>query len=170
MSDKEAKAEFFYLPKHGSGLSSLSKPANVPENAEVVVEKVEMRRLDDLIDAHTPVRFIKADIEGAEYHAFRGAKKLISANRPMMVFEHQAQNDAERFGYTEQDFFDLWRDIDYSLYSVFGRAVTTENWGEPNAHDIFAVPNEEKEVHREIISLSIVRAIEDLLKEDDEKA
>lgn len=167
LSDKEGEAEFFYFPRQGSGLSSLSEPTNTPDNAEVVVEKVPLRRLDDLIDAGTQVRFIKADIEGAEYHAFCGAKGIISGARPMIAFEHQARRDAERFGYSEQDFFSLWRELDYSLISVFGREITPANWGEPNAHDIFAVPNEEKDAHREIVSLSIIRAIEDLLQAED---
>ena len=48
------------------------------------VEQIETRALDDVL-AGKRVTFIKMDIEGAEYEALIGARKLITENRPRMA-------------------------------------------------------------------------------------
>ena len=48
------------------------------------VEEIETRALDDVL-AGKRVTFIKMDIEGAEYEALQGARKLIAENRPRMA-------------------------------------------------------------------------------------
>jgi FkbM family methyltransferase len=163
LSDHEGEAQFFYFSV-GAGMSSLVPPEKHPNGAEPTVERVELRRLDSLVAPGTPVAFIKADIEGAEYHAFRGGMGVISKARPMIVFEHAASRDAERFGYSTDDFFALWNDLDYELFTVFGRAYSKETWGTPNAHDLFAVPSERKQEDLEIIRLAILGAVGVLLR------
>lgn len=48
------------------------------------VEEIETRALDDVLEGKR-VTFIKMDIEGAEYEALLGARKLIMENRPRMA-------------------------------------------------------------------------------------
>ena len=48
------------------------------------VEEIEVRALDDLL-AGKKITYIKMDIEGAEYEALQGARKLIMENRPRMA-------------------------------------------------------------------------------------
>lgn len=48
------------------------------------VEEIETRVLDDVL-AGKRITFIKMDIEGAEYEALLGARKLIMENRPRMA-------------------------------------------------------------------------------------
>ena len=48
------------------------------------VEEIEVRALDDVL-AGKKITYIKMDIEGAEYEALMGAKKLIMENRPRMA-------------------------------------------------------------------------------------
>ncbi len=48
------------------------------------VEEIETRALDDVL-AGKRITFIKMDIEGAEYEALLGARKLITENRPRMA-------------------------------------------------------------------------------------
>lgn len=48
------------------------------------VEEIETRALDDVL-AGKRITFIKMDIEGAEYEALLGARKLIMENRPRMA-------------------------------------------------------------------------------------
>jgi FkbM family methyltransferase len=164
ISDHEGESDFHYLPIMGSGLSSLVSPTRIPDDARVVIERVQLRRLDDIVEASDKVGFIKADIEGAEYHAFRGGMALIREKRPMMVFEHRAQADAKRFDYTREDFFGLWRELDYSLVTIFGQEQDEASWGQKFAHDIFALPNERKEEDLAIIHLAILGAAGQLLR------
>jgi FkbM family methyltransferase len=48
-------------------------------------EKVETRRLDDIVD--DPVGFIKIDVEGHELPVLRGAERLIARDRPNFIVE-----------------------------------------------------------------------------------
>ena len=48
------------------------------------VEEIETAALDDVL-AGKRITFIKMDIEGAEYEALQGARKLIMENRPRMA-------------------------------------------------------------------------------------
>ena len=48
------------------------------------VEEIETRALDDVL-AGKRITFIKMDIEGAEYEALLGARKIIMENRPRMA-------------------------------------------------------------------------------------
>ena len=48
------------------------------------VEEIETRALDEILEGKR-ITFIKMDIEGAEYEALLGARKLIMENRPRMA-------------------------------------------------------------------------------------
>ena len=48
------------------------------------VEEIETVALDDILEGKR-ITFIKMDIEGAEYEALQGARKLIMENRPRMA-------------------------------------------------------------------------------------
>jgi FkbM family methyltransferase len=67
-----------------SGGAFLRGPAEVPSGHET--RQVRVVALDD-VDLPRPVRFIKADIEGAEPLAFRGAERLLHADRPVILSE-----------------------------------------------------------------------------------
>ena len=48
------------------------------------IEEIETAALDDVLEGKK-ITFIKMDIEGAEYEALQGARKLIMENRPRMA-------------------------------------------------------------------------------------
>lgn len=50
--------------------------------------EVEVRKLDDLVPADVRVRFMKIDVEGAEYMVLRGARETILRGRPYIAFEY----------------------------------------------------------------------------------
>lgn len=82
--------------------------------------RVQRVRLDDLVvevGLHRPAGLIKADIEGAELEAFRGAEALIQADRPFVLFEaHPVW--MQRFGYTLSDMLAFWRERDYTCFVI----------------------------------------------------
>ena len=72
-----------------SGGAFLRGPAGVPAGHQT--RPVPVVALDEL-DLPRPVSFIKADIEGAEPLAFRGARRLLEADRPVILSElHRLQ-------------------------------------------------------------------------------
>jgi FkbM family methyltransferase len=82
--------------------------------------------LDDIVSY--PVDFIKLDIEGAEFDALRGSIGLLRKYRPVVVFEFGRSVTANRFGYSDRDFFDFFESISYSVCDVFGTKLSSENW------------------------------------------
>jgi FkbM family methyltransferase len=68
--------------------------------------EIEAVALDDFVRTAPAPDFIKCDVEGAEVEVFRGAQKLLSEKRPVIVCEiHSEANrrallsDLNRFGY-----------------------------------------------------------------------
>ena len=49
---------------------------------------VRRARLDDVLPAGTRVDFIKIDVEGGELQVLQGARALLAASRPVVIFEH----------------------------------------------------------------------------------
>ncbi|SME91517.1 methyltransferase, FkbM family [Tistlia consotensis] len=59
----------------------------------VPVIEVETLRLDDLLDGRQPPDLVKLDIEGGELPALRGAPRLLSEVRPVLLLEVSARRD-----------------------------------------------------------------------------
>jgi FkbM family methyltransferase len=89
----------------------------------------------DTLDAVLPderVAFIKMDVEGAEYAAFRGGQALIRRSAPFIVFENALQWAGTCFGYARDDFFALFAGLELNLYDAFGRRFTASSWEDPD--------------------------------------
>jgi FkbM family methyltransferase len=96
----------FYVNERESGYSSLT-----PDPASNRIE-VPMRRIDDLLES---ADVVKADIEGAELGAFRGAQRLIERARPIVMFE-SGPTAGPRMGYALEAMHDFWTERGYGLY------------------------------------------------------
>jgi FkbM family methyltransferase len=67
---------------------------------------VKTNLLDNLIPKHTPVQFIKVDVEGAELQVLKGAIETIRKSRPIIVFEH-GLGAADYYGTSPENIYDL---------------------------------------------------------------
>lgn len=67
-----------------SGIKRRKYDIDNPEIEEIIVEK---RLLDDVIPITTPIHFVKIDVEGAEFGVLKGAKNLLAAHKPTILFE-----------------------------------------------------------------------------------
>lgn len=87
--------------------------ARLAERDEGVV--CEVVAIDDVVPADAEITFLKADIEGAEPLAFRGAAKTIAAHLPTIVCEINPWF-LEGFGFTVDDLLGDLLGLGYELY------------------------------------------------------
>ncbi len=68
--------------------------------------EVEVRKLDDVIDADTPITLIKIDVEGGEHDVLQGAASTLQKWHPYIIFEH-GLGGADKYGIRPGDVYDL---------------------------------------------------------------
>lgn len=78
----------FYCYDDSAGNSGSISPFNdMSFSDQLSTRLVYSNRLDDIISGYERIDVIKIDIEGAEYLALMGAKKVISLHRPIIISE-----------------------------------------------------------------------------------
>jgi FkbM family methyltransferase len=122
----------FHVLHGATGMSGLQLRGDLSEDlrARVRVEEitVAVTRLDTILPPSTPVRFIKLDLEGGEFHAMVGARQLITSQRPLIVFENGRGQSAKDYGYGEQDFFSFFDAIQFDVYDSLGFPFRSAQW------------------------------------------
>jgi FkbM family methyltransferase len=90
---------------------------------------VTMTTLDDFADEHHIKRldFIKADIEGGEFHMLLGGQKTLERFHPRLVFEIQEWH-TERFGHKPKAVFDLLAGLGYRAFAMGSDGKLTEEF------------------------------------------
>jgi FkbM family methyltransferase len=81
-------------------------------------EKVDVRRLDDLVDEAAPARIdvVKLDVEGAEFRLLRGALSTLRRYRPVLLFE-LFEESLRSQGSSRDEVLDLLRSEGFLLYA-----------------------------------------------------
>lgn len=90
VGDRSGLHPLVHLPLHrnpggNSGGSYLAAPGTPPPRDHDMLQ-VPMLRLDEM-DLRRPVDFVKIDVEGAEPLVFRGARRLLAHDRPLILAE-----------------------------------------------------------------------------------
>ena len=81
----QAGIETFHHNLAAPAMSGLKVRAGLPENSQSRAIQVRVDILDDVLSGHSP-RFVKIDVEGAEFLVFRGATRLMKDSRPLFAF------------------------------------------------------------------------------------
>jgi FkbM family methyltransferase len=128
VSDKDADAVLFVSKGSNSANSSLhdlrSEPTSTQDGTYTMIKTVQLRTFWQQPPTYKAIGLIKADIEGAELLAFRGAATLIQAQRPALLFEaHPAW--MYHFGYSFEDIMDFCTLLDYKVYVLDEHAPRT---------------------------------------------
>lgn len=115
LADTTGEADFV-LVHEAPGYSGLRpRHYDAPVTTEII--RVDVRRLDDLTDGISPVRFIKIDCEGAELRVLRGANDLLMRDRPVVSFEC-GNASLESYDYDAGDIYDFWDRHEYDIQSI----------------------------------------------------
>lgn len=129
------------------GLSSIS---NVFQGSHQ--QLIHIKRLDDYSDIKN-IGFIKIDTEGFEDNVIKGAQKIISRDRPVIMIEIEKRHNQESFQYISQNMYGLsYKGFylnekklkDISSFS-FDRYQTVTSAGEciqPYLNNFFFIPRE----------------------------
>lgn len=104
VSDSPGQVEFTWN-RTRSGFSSLAGGGvNGSDGAEMIV--VDSTPLDELTPPDRRVGFLKVDVEGAELMAFRSAPRIMTSDRPVVLFEC-ARRSTEALGFQVDQVFEL---------------------------------------------------------------
>ena len=120
LSDRNGKASFNYV-KNAPAYSGIKKRKYAIENPDINEIEVDVKKLDDIIPENTTISLIKIDVEGAELGVLKGAKKILSKNKPYIIFE---------FGLGASEFYNTQpEDIYNLLVSEVGLQISTlQDW------------------------------------------
>lgn len=114
IADKNGKVDFFVCPSLLAA-SSLADTVPIPDKIKV---RGEIRRLDDYCTANDILPdFIKCDVEGAEMLVFKGAQRVLSEARPVVMTE-LLRKWAKCFHYHPNDVMDLFKDMGYACFVI----------------------------------------------------
>jgi FkbM family methyltransferase len=122
-------------------LAMVGNPGSAYFTPDNQTTQVELRVLDEVLDADERVDFVKIDVEGYEYRVLLGGSRLILRHKPILVVEIN-QTALERAGGGSDQLFHLLYDWGYQLLYVdrgqFFNYIPEEHVGQ-GIHNIIAV-------------------------------
>jgi FkbM family methyltransferase len=124
VGDRKGETKFNYV-KNQPGLSSIAAREAAAEY-ETETFTCKLTTIDSLLPFWHRVSFAKIDIEGGEYHALLGARRLLRKDRPLIVFEFD-RDSPRYFGYKCEDLIGLLRQNRYRIFDLFGFEYTEES-------------------------------------------
>jgi FkbM family methyltransferase len=105
LSDRNGFSSFQYVrnaPAY-SGIKQRKYDISKPEIEEI---SVELKRLDDIIPPEVKINFMKVDVEGGEFDVFKGAFRILSTDKPLVIFEF-GKGAGDYYGTTPSALYDF---------------------------------------------------------------
>lgn len=113
LSDENGTTQFNYVITNPAYSGILKRKYDRPVEEDTLIT-VEKRKLDDVIPAAIPIHFIKIDVEGAEFGVVKGASRILSHYKPMIIYE-QGKGGSDIYGTEPAVFFDYMSSFGYKI-------------------------------------------------------
>jgi FkbM family methyltransferase len=131
LSDSTGELTFAVSAEH-SGASFI---ATSTEGTNSQLIRCTVTTVDDFIaQGGTVPAFIKCDVEGAELFVFKGAKQLLTNNRPV-IFTEMLRKWARKFDYHPNDIIRYFAELNYSCFIIRGEKLLPFDSVEENTAD-----------------------------------
>ncbi|MGH2569249.1 MAG: FkbM family methyltransferase [Bacteroidota bacterium] len=148
--DKSRRVKIAYRDNQSRDLKGFTHIARLEDSTGAAVE-VEGVILDSLLETTEDqrIRFVKMDIEGAEFLALQGASKLIQKWRPFFFIELW-QKYCANYGYSISEVFQFFSEVGYESFTFSEglRFVPKEAKDYSGKGDVLFVPQEDRELLR----------------------
>lgn len=136
-----------YGKETNQGSSSLSKEWNISESTNE--ETVEVDTLDNLIKSYNTneddIKIIKMDIEGHEYHAFKGGINTIIRSRALLILEYKSKSPAIGGPNSAQSLASEIKTLGYRIFSLNNGALGPfDDW--ETYENIVCIPKERRDI------------------------
>jgi len=132
VSDKDGACDFTIHEKNHSSGDGFVDTERVPVSDVI---KVYTITLDNFFEDDEPkIDLIKIDTEGAELQVLKGMQRILKLSKPVVVFEFWPAN-AVKFSLTLLDFIEFFNDFGYSIESLKGALVTSDNYSQFSGKD-----------------------------------
>jgi FkbM family methyltransferase len=112
LSDVNGKSNFNYVTTNPAYSGLIKRKYDRPENDKII--EVEVRKLDDIIPSECPVKFIKIDVEGAEFGVLKGGINILKKWKPLIIYE-QGLGGSDIYGTEPNLFFDFMDNLGYKI-------------------------------------------------------
>jgi FkbM family methyltransferase len=122
------------------GLNSLGKDPSWEEE----VEEIEMEQLDRVLDRTSTSRVdvIKMDVQGAEELVLRGARRIVTSMRPLIIFEIFPEGTAP-VGLSPFGAWEFLQSLDYKFFLV-QRGTLCSITSPPAGGNVVAIPRQQR--------------------------
>lgn len=156
LSKQKGTATFFAVGGNVVGHSGLRKKPNYPDGIQPKEITVETAPVDDFLPSDRKVRFLKADLEGGEFHALQGGRKLMGEHRPVLAIESALAWDAKQFGYTQDEFFAFFREFRYELKDILGCPFGPTHSSRVYPHYLICYPQEQATETTDALTMAVL--------------
>lgn len=119
----------FVVNDENPALSHLTHEYDNVGGKEVQHERIKVQTTTlDIEVSKKGVDFIKLDLEGADVLALFGARAILENDKPICVFENSREWASKCYGYSKEDFFEFFENLNYETFDLHGRLLTPDTW------------------------------------------
>lgn len=123
------------LRDENMGGSSLHDYKNLDIVATSGKEMIKIKTLDSIFSPTTQINVIKIDVEGYEFEALAGGKKLIEKQKPIIIMEFSPLFYKKDYPNKAKDFIAFLETFDYTFETIENRPIDLHKWLDSNQSD-----------------------------------